>query len=253
MTVAENVAFGPRMRGIPRADRAARVTRALEMVELGALGARWPRQLSGGQQQRVALARALVTEPRVLLLDEPLSNLDAALREQLRGELRALQRRLGVTAMHVTHDQAEALAMADRVVVMDRGRIVEQGVPEALYGAPRQRFTAEFLGAVNLVPADVAGGLARLPWGDVAPAAALPEGRRLLCIRPEDLLLLPDPHGAARVLDATFHGRDVELRVAVAGLVLRVRRGGREGSLPPGTRARIGLPTPLHHLEEPAS
>ena len=250
MTVAENVSFGLRMRRIGRAERESRVARALGMVELGGLGGRWSRQLSGGQQQRVALARALVTEPRVLLLDEPLSNLDAALREQLRVELRALQRRLGVTTVHVTHDQAEALAMADRVVVMNRGRIVEQGPPEALYHAPRRRFTAEFLGAVNLVPASIAGGVVRLPWGDQVPAPGQPDGATLLCIRPEDLVLLPDPDGPGRVAEATFHGRDIELRVEVGTLVLRARRGGREGALPPGTAVRLGVPTPLHHLEE---
>jgi putative spermidine/putrescine transport system ATP-binding protein len=249
MTVAENVAFGLRMRGIGRSERDARVRRGLEMVALDALGTRWPRELSGGQQQRVALARALVTEPRVLLLDEPLSNLDAALREQLRGELRTLQRNLGVTTLHVTHDQTEALAMADRVVVMDQGRVVEIGAPAALYTIPRQRFTAEFLGAVNLVHAVVTHGIAQLPWGDRVPAGDGHDGPALFCIRPEDVVLHPDPDGPATVVDATFHGRDVEVRLAVSGAVLRARRGGREAPLPPGSRLRLDFPVPLHRLE----
>ena len=136
MSVFDNVGFGLRMRSRPRRKSAARVGEALALVDLAPLGARYPREFSGGQQQRVALARALVIEPDVLLLDEPLSNLDAKLREQLRDDIRGLQRRLGMTAIYVTHDQSEAMALADRVVLMNAGRIVETGSPRDLYRQP---------------------------------------------------------------------------------------------------------------------
>ena len=157
MTVGENVAFGLRMRRVSEHERRARVDEALRMVELSGLDARYPRALSGGQQQRVAVARAVVTRPKVLLFDEPLSNLDAKLRERLRLELRALQQRLRVTTIYVTHDQAEALVLSDRIVVMDRGRVVEVGTPQDVYRRPRARVTAEFLGIANLLGATVVG------------------------------------------------------------------------------------------------
>jgi putative spermidine/putrescine transport system ATP-binding protein len=252
MTVGGNVAFGLRMRGVAAAERHQRVAAALALVDLGALGARWPRQLSGGQQQRVALARALVIEPAVLLLDEPLSNLDAALREQLREELHALQRRLGVTTLHVTHDQAEALALADRIVVMDRGRIVEQGAPDALYRRPQHRFTAEFLGHTNLIAATVQDGRMRLPWGEAPVANGLLPGAVLLSVRPEDLRLTADADGAGTVEDSSFQGRDIALRVIAGGLRLRARRSASAAPLPAGTRVRIGLPEHPHALPDPA-
>jgi len=248
LTVAANIGFGLRMRGVGRAERDRRVAEALALVDLAGLGGRLPRQLSGGQQQRVALARALVIEPRILLLDEPLSNLDAALREQLREELRALQRRLGVTTLHVTHDQSEAMALADRVVVMNKGRIIELGVPEALYRRPTHRFTAEFLGHTNLIEASVAAGALSLPWGEQRPANGLAADRTLLSVRPEDVTLRPDAAGPGEVTEATFLGREVEMRVAIAGLSLRVRRGGGEEALSVGTRVRLVLPDTLHGL-----
>ena len=151
MTVLENVAFGLRRRRVPEAELRSRVERALELVRLGPLGARHPRELSGGQQQRVALARALVTEPRVLLLDEPLSNLDALLRDEMRVELKRLQEQLGTTMIFVTHDQAEALTLSDRVVVMDRGRVEQEGRPEEVYRRPATGFVARFLGRANFL------------------------------------------------------------------------------------------------------
>jgi putative spermidine/putrescine transport system ATP-binding protein len=254
MTVERNVAFGLRMRGVTAADVARRVTAALALVDLGGLGARYPRELSGGQQQRVALARALAIEPQVLLLDEPMSNLDAKLREQLRDELRALQRRLGITTIHVTHDQAEALALADRVVVMNDGRIVEDGTPRALYSSPRTRFAAEFLGHTNIIPATLVGGHVVAPWGQpLGPAPLLPgwvEGRSLtLSVRPEDLTLSPRPDGPGRVVDATFLGAGVETCVAVGDMMLRCRSAGRGAvDLPPGSPVAIGFPADLHLL-----
>ena len=151
MTVERNTAFGLVMRGLERSRIERRVAETLALVELDGLGGRYPRELSGGQQQRVALARALVTEPRVLLLDEPLSNLDAKLRDRLRIELRALQRRLGLTTVFVTHDQAEAMALSDRIAVMSKGRLIETGTPEEIYSRPQSRFAAEFVGIANLL------------------------------------------------------------------------------------------------------
>jgi putative spermidine/putrescine transport system ATP-binding protein len=158
LSVLENVAFGLRMRGVARPERRDRAVAALDLVGLGQHADRYPSQLSGGQQQRVALARALVIEPSVLLLDEPLSNLDAHLRADMRIEIRALQQRLSITTVFVTHDQAEALAMSDRVVVMNAGRIVESGTPRDLCDAPTQEFTASFLGERAVLPGSVVAG-----------------------------------------------------------------------------------------------
>ena len=155
MTAAENVAFGLKMRRLPKAEVAHRVTEALGLVQLGGLGERRPLQLSGGQRQRVALARALVIRPTVLLLDEPLSNLDLKLREEMRVEIAALQRRLGITTVFVTHDQGEALVMSDRIAVMHAGRIEQIGRPAEIYEKPATRFVAEFIGRMNFFGARV--------------------------------------------------------------------------------------------------
>lgn len=157
MTVWENVAYPLRARGTDKTDMKRRVGDALELVGLGALGARPAPLLSGGQQQRVALARALVAEPSVLLLDEPLSNLDAKLRESLRHEIRVLQQRVGLTAVYVTHDQQEALAISDTIAVLNEGRIVEIGSPDELYRSPQHQFTASFLGSANFLEARILG------------------------------------------------------------------------------------------------
>src|SRR5574337_1006717 len=152
MTVFQNVAYGLRLQKVPPADIRRRVLKVLELVEIGNLAdveSRKPSALSGGQQQRVALARALVVEPKVLLMDEPLSNLDAKVRQRLRAELRRLQRQVGITAIYVTHDQEEALALADTVVLMDQGTIVQTGTPQEIYLRPSTAFAAEFLGVSN--------------------------------------------------------------------------------------------------------
>jgi ABC-type Fe3+/spermidine/putrescine transport system ATPase subunit len=197
MSVAQNVAFGLKMRGLAPTEVGPRVAEALHLVELDGLAARFPRQLSGGQQQRVALARAIVTRPKVLLLDEPLSNLDAQLRDRLRVELRALQRKLDVTTIYVTHDQAEALALSDRIVFMAAGRIVETGTPQAIYRTPQAQSTAEFLGIANLLD----GRVTAIAEGSCAIETALgrievlTESRTrigdkvVLCLRPEDIRL----------------------------------------------------------------
>ncbi len=197
MTVRDNVAYGLRLAGKSKTEIETRVRDTLAFVGLGGLGERWPNQLSGGQQQRVAVARALVIEPEVLLLDEPLSNLDAKLRAQLRLELRALQRRLGMTFVYVTHDQEEALSLSDWVAVMNAGRVEQAGTPWVIYYEPRTTFIADFVGAVNLVPAtvrEVSDSSVRVSVGSRELAARRPEGVALgagqsvqLCIRPESL------------------------------------------------------------------
>ncbi len=178
LSVLDNVAFGLKMRGEPKAAREAKARELLEMVDLAALGERRPAQLSGGQQQRVALARALITEPRVLLLDEPLSALDPFLRIRMRGELKRWQRRLGFTFIHVTHSQDEAMALADTIVVMNHGRIEQSGDPQVLYNRPATEFVARFMGGHNVLSLGTRRAAVRTDRtriealaGDVAPAA----------------------------------------------------------------------------------
>mgnify|MGYP001628267834 CR=1 FL=1 len=156
-TIGENIAFGLKYRGVPKSDVTRKVREALDIVRLPGVEDRYPQQLSGGQQQRIALARAIVIEPDVLLLDEPLSALDANLREDMRVELKAIQDRIGVTTIFVTHDQSEALAMSDSIVVMSAGRVEQTGTPDEVYNTPASEFVASFLGASNLLPARVLG------------------------------------------------------------------------------------------------
>jgi putative spermidine/putrescine transport system ATP-binding protein len=213
MTVRENVAFGLEMRKCPAAERHERVQQALELVHLAAQAERYPRELSGGQRQRVALARALVIRPPVLLLDEPLSNLDAQLREEMQFELREIQRRVGTTTLMVTHDQAEALSISDRVVVMEAGRITQVDTPHGVYERPRSAFIFTFVGKANLlhasaVPAEggmvAAFGPVRMPLpADTAPGTAV-----LLALRPEKLVCTAPGSGRCegRVTERFFLG-----------------------------------------------
>ncbi len=241
MTVEQNVAFGLGVRRVPPPERAARVREALDAVRMGDYAKRRPTQLSGGQQQRVALARALVVRPDVLLLDEPLSNLDAKLRIELRAEIRRVCKQAGLTTVYVTHDQKEALSMADRVAIMDAGRVVQLGAPADLYRRPRSRFVAEFLGETNFLEAEVLGvegGLARLrtPAGDLAAFIAddgagsdrpAPAARVTLSIRPEAIRLLPSPQGSglktqasclpARLLETVYLGEIAQHTLELAG------------------------------------
>jgi ABC-type Fe3+/spermidine/putrescine transport system ATPase subunit len=250
MTVAENVAFGLRMRKLPAAEQARRIGEVLEMVSLSGLEKRRPGQLSGGQQQRVALARAIVTRPDILLFDEPLSNLDAKLREKVRIEIRDLQRRLGITSLYVTHDQAEALAISDRIVVMNRGRIEQVGEPAEIYRAPSTSFVADFLGAANIVEGKALGnGLVDSPVGRFAiPGSA--SGHLKLSWRPEDMKVAANGSGnitGARVRSVVFRGNFVELVVEVSDQLLRaqvdsdfpVREGDTLSFALPESRIRI--------------
>ncbi len=201
MTVKDNVGYGLRLAGRPKADIERKVAETLEFVGLAGLGDRWPNQLSGGQQQRVAVARALVVEPEILLLDEPLSNLDAKLREQLRWELRALQQRLGMTFVYVTHDQVEALSLSDWIAVMNAGKVEQAGAPWEIYYHPLTAFLADFVGAVNIVPAAVVasrGAEVEVRFGERHATVRAPEGTPLaagqdvrLCVRPESLGIGP--------------------------------------------------------------
>jgi len=250
MSVARNVGFGLEMRRIRRVEARRRIAAALELVGLGAMGNRLPRELSGGQQQRVALARAVVIEPDLLLFDEPLSNLDARLRDELRDELRALQRKLGITSVYVTHDQAEAMAMADEIVVMRAGRIVERGAPADLYRRPATRFTADFLGLTNVLALDHRGGMAHLPWGESRPLdAAAPAGPVAVAIRPEDLEIAAAEDGAAIVEHAVFLGASIRYWLQCGDLRLRATTtGGMREVLAPGTAVRLTAPPVLHVL-----
>ena len=254
LTVFDNVAFGLRMRRVPHADQERRALSALEAVQLKGFEARYPRQLSGGQQQRVALARALAIEPRLLLLDEPLSNLDARLRRQVRLELRALQKRLGITALFVTHDQEEALALADRIVVMQAGRVEQVGDPKTVYRAPGTRFAAEFVGEANLVPATVVGvgpgGMlrVRLRSGDVlnARSTAVPsegaEGHAV--VRQEDVSVRGSGEpGIPAVVEVTAYLGSSTIcvcRCEGLGLSIRARMDG-DSQLAIGAPVRIAF------------
>ena len=197
MTVFDNVAYGLRLRKIPGAEIAQRVHAVLEKVKLGGLDKRYPGQLSGGQQQRVALARALVLNPKILLLDEPLSNLDAKIRIQVRAEIRKLQKELGITTIYVTHDQEEALTLSDRIAVFDKGKLLEIGPPKTLYEHPRTRFVADFIGINNLIEATVTSvdaehGRLRArtalgEWSAIFTETQSVGSRCVLCIRPENI------------------------------------------------------------------
>ena len=234
MSVADNVGFGLEMRKIGRSDREAKVRQALDMVQLGHLADRMPAQLSGGQQQRVALARALAVNPDLLLLDEPLSNLDAKLRGEVQHEIRALQQRLGLTTLIVTHDQEEALTMSDKMVVMQGGRIRQVGAPRELYDAPDSVFVASFVGNCNLIEGKPEGeGMFRSTSGALLPCAraeiARPDEGRVLALRPERVRLSPPQQGAAsaQVVGVTYLGAQSEIRVDLQG-----------------TRILVTMPTP---------
>jgi len=214
LTAAQNVAFGLRMRNLPAPDIAARVREALELVQLSGLGERRPLELSGGQRQRVALARALVIRPTVLLLDEPLSNLDLKLREEMRVEIAALQRRLRITTVFVTHDQGEALVMSDRIAVMNAGRIEQVGAPAQIYERPATRFVAEFIGRMNFYS----------------------HGGRLIAIRPERAKLTEAPaDGFARrgtVKQVLYLGATLEYHLELEGGGRAIVEAPNDGAAP---------------------
>ena len=202
LSVAENVGFG-----LPRRERPSRVAEMLDFVGLAGMEERMPHELSGGQQQRVALARALAPDPAVLLLDEPFSNLDAALRLEMREEVRRLLKASGTTAVFVTHDQEEALFMGDEVAVMNNGRIEQLGAPEAIFHRPRTRFVADFLGNTDFVPGTVTADGIETPLGRLPQRPNLPPGAAVaIASRPDDVILTPDEGGNGRIVSRRFIG-----------------------------------------------
>jgi len=249
LTVAENIVFGLRARRLPRAEREARLARAARMLGLEALLGRRPAQLSGGQQQRVALARAVVAEAPVCLMDEPLSNLDAKLRHEMRREIRALQQRLGITMVYVTHDQAEAMSMADQVVLMREGAIEQDATPEELYARPASVFAAGFIGTppmslLRLAPGPGGAVVEGTEGPTVAPASA---AHAILGLRPEQVAPTDGPGLPARVLAAEFLGAETVLACAVgtAAQMIQARIAGHH-RLPEGSPLRLRLPPALH-------
>jgi len=242
MKVYNNVVYGLRLQGLSRADIRDKAAQVLEMVGLQGLEDRYPAQLSGGQQQRVALARALVRNPKVLLLDEPLSNLDAKLREKMRFEIKSLARRMGITAVYVTHDQAEAMVISDRIAVMEAGNVVQIGTPLEIYERPSSRFVADFIGTMNFIPGEVlpfspdsdtvcvstdfaSKLLCRIPEG----MAATPGDKVYASIRPEDVAVFTEPQpGVENVFKGTiahkaYLGNFLFLFVEVNGTPIRVQ------------------------------
>ncbi len=223
MTLAGNLRFPLKMRGLgDRAAQDARIADALRAIRMEEMGARYPREISGGQQQRVALARAIIDEPPVLLLDEPLSNLDALLRKQMQIELIELHRRTGLTTILVTHDQEEALSLADLVVLMNAGRIEQIGAPRDIYARPATAFAAGFLGAANLLDIVVAAGLARTREGAPLGPIDAPDGPRRLVLRQEALALREAPRAGeaslpARIVAVAFNGPTSRVVVETAG------------------------------------
>ncbi len=251
LDVFENVAFGLRSRGTPPRDLRERTERALELVDLRGYGERRVQALSGGQQQRVALARALAPEPPVLLLDEPLSNLDPTLRERTRTELRSLLKRLGITAIFVTHDQDEAFALADRVALLEAGRLQQIGTPERLYHEPANAFVASFLGRANFLPGTVValeddGGTAACDVGEGivwnVPAGGVRVGQRVRVMARPEALVIGSAGGAGggvagEVLDRRFAGALTQYRVATAGGEVLVFTDGAAARV--GERVRL--------------
>jgi iron(III) transport system ATP-binding protein len=259
MTVFENAAFPLQVRRLPGLQIKKRVTKVLEVVALDEFAAREATQLSGGQQQRLALARAIVMEPELLLLDEPLSNLDAKLRERMRFELKRLQRELGLTTLYVTHDQAEALALSHEIAVMNEGRVVQIGSPRAIYERPGTRFVAEFIGSGNFIDATVLGadnrpGLWRVrsklgDWIAASDAALQPGASVTLSIRPENLELSEEPFAqmdgnlCTGVVDAKiFQGDSIEFQLRAGDTLLLARSH-------PSLRTPVG--DPIHIRIDP--
>jgi sn-glycerol 3-phosphate transport system ATP-binding protein len=255
LSVAENIVFGLKVRRLPAEKRKERLARVAELVGLKAQLDRKPQQLSGGQRQRVALARAIVAENPICLMDEPLSNLDAQLRHGMRVEIRALQQRLGMTVVYVTHDQVEAMSMADKIVLIREGRIEQEGSPEELYAKPATMFAARFIGtpAMNLVALEDGKGGAAIRG---APGTAVLPGRGAgltLGVRPEHVRLLQDGAGVrGTVTSAEYHGADTIVTARVGEEQLLVRAPGQL-ALAAGAQVRLGWEPRDAHLFDAAS
>ncbi|MFG1945734.1 ABC transporter ATP-binding protein [Nonomuraea sp. NPDC048826] len=252
LSVAGNIAYGLKARGVPRNQVKQEIQRLLELVRMPGYGARRVAELSGGQRQRVAIARALAVEPQVLLLDEPLSALDAQMRKAMQLELRAIQSSLGMTFVYVTHDQHEAMSMADRIVVMGHGKVVQQGTPHEMYLKPRSVYVAEFLGDANTLSRDE---IARSELGSLRDIVGSFPDVNTFALRPEHLDLKPaGPDTGAVVRHATFFGAHVRYELdAGIGEPLVVIRPGGETAFAPGERVEVSV-SPAHVIplsEEP--
>ena len=256
LTVARNVGYGLRMRGVPRAEAEERVARALDTVSLGSFADRYPAQLSGGQQQRVAVARVLVLEPRVLLLDEPFSALDAKLRAGMQVELRQLIKRLGLTAIFVTHDQEEALTMSDRIAVMRNGRLEQVGPPDTVFDRPATAYVADFIGSSNFWDAEARDGAVALPDGQSAPTDL--QGPVRVMARPHNLALAAPEEGDWQGA-VSFHrtvGAMVEYHVETrdgATLQVAAMRQARARPLRAGAAVSLSIVDPAFCAVFPAS
>jgi len=241
MSVADNIGYGLKIRGLGSAERTARVAELMALTGIEGLERRRIDQLSGGQRQRVALARAVAVQPSVLLLDEPLTALDAALRDRLRFELDRLLRTLGITTVYVTHDQAEAMALADRVVVMSKGAIAQIGTPRDIYFTPANRFVAEFVGAANLVEATAANGTLMLPGGRLAIADTGVSGPVVAMIRPESIrVVAPDAATLSGQVDRISFVGDRQ-RLTISGATGRLLAIDAPNTLDVKIDERIGL------------
>lgn len=247
LSVSENIRFPLRMRRIGNRDEQAdRVRKALDMVQLSHLADRRPHQLSGGQQQRVALARAIVSDPTVLLLDEPLSNLDARLREDMQVELIEIQKRLGLTTLFVTHDQEEALSLSDRVVLMNRGRVEQEAAPEVLYSRPATEFASSFIGSANIIEAVIedseAGPVARFSDGQrlSLPASQSIRGNARIVLRQEDLFVGPQGTLKAQVMTRVYLGARNRYVLSFAGTTIRML-ASNDQVLAGGDAVQIGI------------
>lgn len=247
LTVEGNVEYGLRTRGIDKAERHRRVGEMLELVQLTPMAKRYAHQMSGGQQQRVALARALAIQPEVLLLDEPLSALDAKVRTTLRDEIRRIQTELGITTLFVTHDQEEALGISDRIGVMSNGRLEQLGTPRDVYRHPASAFVARFVGSMNELPASVVGGHAVRVAGMAVPTSAAnvyPDGHDIkLLVRPEDLRIVDSGSGLpGTVASCTFQGASTVLGVRLDAIdVLASVHVAGVADLTPGERVEVGI------------
>ena len=244
MDVFHNVAYPLTIAKVDKASIAKRVAHVLDIVHLTQYAQRYPNQLSGGQQQRVALARALVAEPKLLLLDEPLSNLDAKLRESMRFEIKEIQRNLGITVVYVTHDQTEAMAMSDRVFLINRGVVQQQGSPEEIYRQPVNQFVADFLGKVDFLKGVAENGVIRLNNTDVSlPYSGDKTGNVEVAIRPENITMTKEGSGIQGTIAAGYYLGDAsDFRVTVGGISLRVITEGRAyRSFVPGDKVFLTL------------
>jgi len=252
MSALDNVAFGLRMRKLGASQRRTRAGELLDMVGLAPQAKQYPHQLSGGQQQRVALARALAIEPRVLLLDEPLSALDAKVRLQLREQIRTLQQRLGTTTLFVTHDQEEALSMADRVGVMSKGKLEQIAAPDELYQNPATAFVAEFVGVMNRIPGELRGSGSVTALGSTVPVRGqAPDGATAVdvLVRPEGLAMEVRANGNGIVTTRTFLGSVTRVGVLLDGdIAVQVDKPSTEAAaLAPGSSVSLSLPAePVH-------